>query len=291
MIKSKIESPQDTFFLKNNSNNFKRMLINLDKPAIMGILNVTPDSFFDGGRYLNEEDIIERVNSMEYDGAKIIDIGGYSSRPKATHVTEEDELLRILPIIKLIRSSFPEILISIDTFRSKVAEKSINAGANYINDISGGNMDDNMFNCIADLQVPYILMHMQGTPQTMQDNPSYHNVVEEIKQFFNEKINKLTQLGVQNIILDPGFGFGKTTEHNYKLLNNLNEFTTFNLPILVGVSRKSMINKVINTTPEEALNGTTVLNTIALTKGANILRVHDIKEANETIKLLNQLKK
>jgi dihydropteroate synthase len=267
------------------------MLLNLDKQAIMGILNVTPDSFFDGGRYINEEDIIGRVNSMEYDGARIIDIGGYSSRPMATHVSEEDELLRILPIVKLIKKNFPDILISIDTFRSKVAEKSIEAGANFINDISGGNMDNNMFNCISEMQVPYILMHMLGTPQTMQENPSYNNVVKEIKQFFTEKINELTQLGVKDIILDPGFGFGKTIEQNYELLNNLNEFTTFGLPIMAGVSRKSMINKIINTTPEEALNGTSVLNTVALINGANILRVHDVKEANETIKLLNQLKK
>ena len=265
------------------------MLLNLDEQAIMGILNVTPDSFFDGGRYLNEENIIERVNSMECDGAKIIDIGGYSSRPNATHISEEEELQRLLPVIKLIRTSFPEILISIDTFRSKVAEKSIEAGANIINDISGGNMDSNMFNCIADLKVPYILMHMLGTPQTMQENPTYKNVVKEVKQFFTEKVNKLTQLGVKEIILDPGFGFGKTTVHNYELLNSLGEFKTYKLPIMVGFSRKSMINKVIDTTPDEALNGTTVLNTIALMKDANILRVHDVKEANETIKIVKKL--
>ncbi|PJB14121.1 MAG: dihydropteroate synthase [Flavobacteriales bacterium CG_4_9_14_3_um_filter_32_8] len=255
----------------------------------MGILNVTPDSFFDGGNYLSEENIIQKVNSMEYHGAKIIDVGGYSSRPNATPISEEEELKRIVPIIKLVKTNFPDLLISVDTFRSKVAEKSIEAGANIINDISGGNMDSNMFRCIADLKVPYVLMHMQGTPQTMQENPTYQNVVEEVNQFFTEKLNQLTQLGVKDIILDPGFGFGKTLKHNYELLNNLDKFKTFNLPILVGFSRKSMINKVIDTTPEEALNGTTVLNTIALMKGANILRVHDVKEANETIKLVNQL--
>ncbi len=265
------------------------MLLNLDEQAIMGILNVTPDSFFDGGRYLNEENIIERVNSMECDGAKIIDIGGYSSRPKATHISENEELNRILPVVKLIKNNFPNLIISVDTFRSKVAEKSIEAGANIINDISGGNMDSNMFNCIADLKVPYILMHMLGTPQTMQENPTYKNVVEEVKQFFTEKVNKLTQFGVKEIILDPGFGFGKTTVHNYELLNSLSEFKTYKLPIMVGFSRKSMINKVIDTTPDEALNGTTVLNTIALMKDANILRVHDVKEANETIKIVNKL--
>ena len=226
---------------------------------------------------------------MEYDGAKIIDVGGYSSRPNATPVSEEEELKRIVPIIKLIKINFPDLLISVDTFRSKVAEKSIEAGANIINDISGGNMDSNMFRCIADLKVPYVLMHMQGTPQTMQENPTYKNVVEEVSQFFTEKVNQLAQLGVKDIILDPGFGFGKTLEHNYQLLNQLGRFKRFNLPILVGFSRKSMINKVIETTPEEALNGTTVLNTIALMKGANILRVHDVKEANESIKLVSKL--
>ena len=264
------------------------MLLNLDESTIMGILNVTPDSFFDGGNYLSEENIIRRVNAMEYHGAKIIDIGGYSSRPNATHISDEEELKRILPTIKLIKANFPDLLISIDTFRSNVAQKSVAAGATIINDISGGNMDNNMFRCIADLKVPYVLMHMQGTPATMQENPTYQNVVEEVNQFFNEKVNELTRLGVKDIILDPGFGFGKTLEHNYELLNKLDQFKTFNLPILVGFSRKSMINKVINTTPEEALNGTTVLNTIALMKGANILRVHDVKEANETIKLVNQ---
>ena len=265
------------------------MLLNLDEPAIMGILNVTPDSFFDGGKYLSEDHIMQKVNSMDYHGAKIIDIGGYSSRPNAIDVSEEEELTRILPTITLIKTNFPDLLISIDTFRSKVAEKSIEAGADIINDISGGDMDSNMFRCIADLKVPYVLMHMQGTPQTMQENPTYQNVVEEVNQFFAEKVNELIQLGVKDIILDPGFGFGKTLEHNYELLNQFHTFTSFGLHILVGFSRKSMINKVIDTTPEEALNGTTVLNTIALMKGANILRVHDVKEANETIKLVSKL--
>ena len=261
----------------------------LDEAVVMGILNVTPDSFFDGGQYLSEENIVRRINSMEYDGAQIIDIGGYSTRPGAVQVSEEEELSRVLPIIKIIRSNFKNIIISVDTFRSNVAEKSIETGADIINDISGGSLDDKMFDCIADLNVPYVLMHIKGTPQNMQEKPTYTNVVDEVKNYFEQKINRLNQLGVNDIILDPGFGFGKTIEHNYQLLKNLDLFKSFDLPILVGVSRKSMINKVINTTPDEALNGTTSLNTIALIKGANILRVHDVKEANETIKLVNKL--
>lgn len=282
---SKIESPQDT----NKSINLKVNKINLDEPAIMGILNVTPDSFFDGRNDLTEANIVQKVNAMEYDGAKIIDVGGYSTRPGAEQVSEIEELHRVLPIVKLIRSNFKDLEISIDTFRSSVAEKSVEAGATIVNDVSGGTLDSNMFSCIADLKVPYILMHIKGTPQTMQENPTYNYVVEEVKNYFEEKINELTQLGVNNIILDPGFGFGKTVEHNYELLNNLDAFKTFGLPILAGVSRKSMINKVLDTTPEEALNGTTVLNTIALTKGANILRVHDVREANECVKLVGRL--
>jgi dihydropteroate synthase len=282
---SKIESPQDT----NKSTNLKVNKIKIDKPIVMGILNVTPDSFFDGRNDLTEANIIRKINAMEYDGAKIIDIGGYSTRPGADKVSEEEELKRVLPIVKLITSNFKDLDISIDTFRGSVAQKCVEAGATIINDVSGGTLDQNMFNCIADLKVPYVLMHMQGNPETMQDNPTYNNVVEEVKNYFEEKINQLNQLGINDIILDPGFGFGKTVEHNYKLLNNLDAFKTFGLPIMAGVSRKSMINKVLDTTPEEALNGTTVLNTIALTKGANILRVHDVKEANECIKLIKKL--
>ncbi|PCI93296.1 MAG: dihydropteroate synthase [Flavobacteriales bacterium] len=255
----------------------------------MGILNLTPDSFFDGGTNCNKEDIILKVNNMEYDGAQIIDIGGYSTRPGATQVTEEEELNRVLPIVKLIANNFKDLTISVDTFRSNVAKKCIEVGATMINDISGGSLDTNMFNCVANLNVPYVLMHIQGNPENMQENPTYNNVVEDVKNYFEEKIIQLNQLGVKDIILDPGFGFGKTVEHNYELLNNLDAFNCFNLPILAGLSRKSMITKVIDTSPDEALNGTTVLNTIALTKGANILRVHDVKEANECIKLVNKI--
>ncbi len=284
-MQSKIETPQDT----NKSTSFKVKGVNLDEPTIMGILNITPDSFFDGGKYLTDEDIVRKINSMEYDGAKIIDIGGYSTRPGAAQISEDEELNRVLPIVKLIKSNFSETILSIDTFRSKVAEKCIEAGANIINDISGGSIDNQMFDCIANLKVPYVLMHIQGTPQDMQENPIYNNVVEEVHRYFEEKITLLNQFGVYNIILDPGFGFGKTVEHNYELLNNLDAFKSFKLPILAGVSRKSMINKVIETTPDEALNGTTSLNTIALMKGATILRVHDVKEADETIKLVSKL--
>jgi dihydropteroate synthase len=282
-----IETPQDT----NKSINCKEKTINLDQPIVMGILNLTPDSFFDGGKYHGEASILEQVNSMEYDGATIIDIGGYSSRPGANEVSEAEEIQRIIPIIKLINQNFKDLVISVDTFRSKVAQLAVNAGASMINDISGGNMDDGMFDCIADLKVPYVLMHMQGTPQSMQENPTYTDVVQEVKAFFTEKIAQLNAKGITNIILDPGFGFGKTVEHNFELLNHLGDFKSFGLPILAGVSRKSMINKVLKTTPKEALNGTTILNTIALQKGANILRVHDIKEAIECVKLVNQLQR
>ncbi|MDG1476769.1 MAG: dihydropteroate synthase [Vicingaceae bacterium] len=285
-MQSEIETPQDT----NKSINFSLNGINLDEPLVMGILNVTPDSFFDGGQNFNNEEIVRKVNAMEYEGAKIIDIGGYSSRPGAANISEEEELNRVLPVVKLIRSNFKDILISVDTFRSKIAEECINAGANIINDISGGSMDSNMFETITKLNVPYVLMHIKGTPQNMQDTPTYIDVTKEVYQYFEEKIKTLNTKGVYNIILDPGFGFGKTVEHNYELLKNLDQFKSLGLPILAGFSRKSMINKVINTTPEEALNGTTVLNTIALTKGTNILRVHDTKEANECIQLVKMIK-
>ncbi|MDF1672380.1 MAG: dihydropteroate synthase [Vicingaceae bacterium] len=284
---SNIGTPQDTFFLKNN----KGISLNLDEPVIMGILNVTPDSFFDGGQNIENEAIIEKVNLMQLNGAKIIDIGGYSTRPNAQEVSEEEELKRVIPIIELISNQFPDLIISIDTFRSNVAKKAVDAGADLINDISGGNLDSNMFKTVSELNVPYILMHIKGTPETMQNNPTYDNVVEEVKEYFTTKINELNDLGTTNIILDLGFGFGKTVEHNYQLLNAIKEFNSFGLPILTGISRKSMINKVIGTIPEEALNGTTVLNTIALLNGTKILRVHDVKEANECLKLVEKLKK
>ncbi|NQX98344.1 MAG: dihydropteroate synthase [Flavobacteriales bacterium] len=269
--------------------NFKMKGVNLDEPIIMGVLNLTPDSFFDGGKQLNDEAIVKKVNAMEYNGAKIIDVGGYSTRPGAAEISLEEEMNRVLPIVKLIRSNFIDIIISVDTFRSVIAEKCVEAGASMINDISGGSLDDKMFDCIANLKVPYVLMHLKGNPQNMQENPIYENVTREVIKYFEDKLNQLSQMGVDNIILDPGFGFGKTIEHNYKLLNNLDSFKSFGYPILTGLSRKSMITKVLSTTPDEALNGTTTLNTIALMKGANILRVHDVKEANECIQLINKL--
>ncbi|MCB9359871.1 MAG: dihydropteroate synthase [Flavobacteriales bacterium] len=283
------ETTQDTFFLKKNTINCKGKLLNLDELVVMGILNLTPDSFFDGGKYNDVQFIVNNVQKMLDEGAKIIDIGGYSSRPGAAEVNEEEELNRVIPIIELLISKFPEIIISIDTFRSKVAKQAINAGAAIINDISAGKMDKNMFAAVKELQVPYIIMHMQGTPKTMQENPTYKNVTLEVIDFFAKKINELNQLGVNDIIIDPGFGFGKTVEHNYELLNNLEQFKILEVPILIGVSRKSMINKVLNTTPKEALNGTTTLNTLALSKGANILRVHDVLEAKQVVELYKKM--
>ena len=251
----------------------------------MGILNITDDSFFDGGKYINDEQIILRCKTMLDEGATIIDIGAQSSRPGATQISSEDELIKLLPIIKLLKNRFENITISIDTFWSNTAKQSVLAGADIINDISAGEMDGNMFDTIATLQVPYIIMHMQGTPLTMQKNPVYKNVTQEVITYFEEKIKLLKTKGVSQIIIDPGFGFGKTLEHNYQLLNNLEKLKKLNCLILVGLSRKSMINKLLDTTPQNALNGTTITNTIALQNGANILRVHDVNKAIECIKI------
>lgn len=255
----------------------------------MGILNITPDSFFDGGKYKTDVAILTQAEKMLNEGATFIDVGAYSSRPGATHITEDEELQRILPTLDLLLKNFPESYISIDTFRSKVAEKSIINGAAIINDISGGKMDANMFTTIAKLQVPYIMMHMQGTPQNMQKNPQYENIVTEITSFFASQIFKLKQLKVNDILIDVGFGFGKTITHNYQLLQQLSLFKNLDVPILTGVSRKSMLYKVLNIDPTNALNATTVANTIALLNGTNILRVHDVKEAIEAVKIVEQL--
>ena len=251
----------------------------------MGILNVTEDSFFDGGQYINEEQIIARCKKMLDEGASIIDIGAQSSRPGASLILADDELLKLLPIIKLLKTEIPKIIVSIDTFWAKTANECIRAGAHIINDISAGEMDENMFDTIAKLQVPYIIMHINGTPQNMQNNPTYNNVVAEVISYFDKKIALLKAKGVEQIIIDPGFGFGKTLVHNYQLLNALDQFNQFELPILIGTSRKSMIYKLLDTSPQEALNGTSVTNTMALQKGASILRVHDVKEAMECIKI------
>ena len=269
--------------------NCKGTLVDLSSPKVMGILNITPDSFFDGGYYKNNSEILSQVEKMLTEGASFIDVGAYSSRPGAIHISEEEELKRIVPVIKLLLKNFPEIIISVDTFRSKVAKETINSGAAIINDISGGKMDNNMFASVANLQVPYILMHMIGTPQNMQQNPVYNDVTKEIISFFTEQIYKLHQLKLNDIIIDVGFGFGKTNYHNFEILKNLELFKNLNAPILTGISRKSMFYKTLDISPQEALNATTAANTIALLKGTNILRVHDVKEAVEAIKIVKHI--
>jgi len=271
--------------MKNINCNGK--LIDLTTPKVMGILNITPDSFFDGGKYNDTKAILSQVKKMLDEGATFIDIGAYSSRPGAKHISEEEELNRILPIIKLLINEIPSILISADTFRSKIAEQCVQNGTCMVNDISAGSMDKDMFATIAKLQVPYIIMHMQGTPKTMQTNPVYDNIVKDVLFYFSKKISDLHSLGVNDIIADVGFGFGKTIEHNYELLSQLELFKNLEVPILIGVSRKSMLFKPLNISAKEALNATTSANTMALLNGANILRVHDVKEAIETIKIVN----
>lgn len=278
---------QDTVFYEKVEQIFNHN----SPPLIMGILNVTPDSFFDGGKFTSEIQWLEHTQQMIEEGADIIDIGAYSTRPGATNVPEQDEMERLVKVIKSVRKQFPELLISADTFRASIASKAIDAGANIINDISGGTMDDAMFSTIAKLKVPYILMHIQGTPKTMQEKPQYINVTDEVFAFFTSKLKELKDLGVSKVILDPGFGFGKTLEHNYQLLENLEKFNSIGLPVLVGFSRKSMVCKLLKVKPEEGLNGTSVLNTISLEKGAKILRVHDVKEAKEAVMIVEYLKK
>ncbi|WP_456460867.1 dihydropteroate synthase [Lutibacter sp.] len=264
-------------------------LINLGTPKVMGILNITPDSFFDGGKYSDTTKILTHVDKMLNEGATFIDVGAYSSRPGAKHISEEEELNRILPVIKLLKSNFSNILISVDTFRSNVAKQCVDSGACMVNDISAGNIDTAMFSIIASLQVPYIIMHMQGSPQNMQKNPVYNDVVKDILFFFSKKIHKLYTLGINDIIADVGFGFGKTVTQNYELLKNLDLFHSLEIPILTGLSRKSMLFKPLEITQTQALNATTSANTIALLKGVSILRVHDVKEAMEAIKIVELL--
>jgi dihydropteroate synthase len=261
-------------------------IIKFNKPLIMSIVNITPDSFYDGGKYDSESDVLKDVEEKINSGANIIDIGASSTRPNSDEITEKEEWKRLKDVLISVRANFPDILLSVDTYRASVAKKSAEHGIDIINDISGGNLDSLMFKTVADLNIPYILMHIQGKPKTMQNNPKYLNVVEEVKKDFESKINQLINLGFNKIILDPGFGFGKSLENNYQLLKSLNIFSSFNYPILAGVSRKSMINRVIGTNPVTALNGTTVLNTIALQNGASILRVHDAFEAKQAIELV-----
>ncbi|UAB84192.1 dihydropteroate synthase [Zunongwangia sp. SCSIO 43204] len=271
--------------------NCKGKLIDLSSPKVMGILNITPDSFFEHSRMQNESDLLKKAELMLKQGATFIDIGGYSSRPDAKDVAEEEELSRVIPAIDVLVKEFPEILISVDTFRSKLAAEAIEAGAAMINDISAGNLDEKMMRVIAQYQVPYIMMHMRGTPKTMKQLTEYEDLVGDITYYFSEKIKEARSLGINDLILDPGFGFAKTTEQNFELLKKSDLFANFNLPVLIGISRKTMIHKTLNIDPTEALNGSTVLNTLALTKGASILRVHDVKEAIETIKLVSHFSK
>lgn len=258
------------------------------EPLVMGVVNITPDSFYDGGKYESTENAIAQAEKLIAEGADILDLGACSTRPKAIDIGEEEELKRLLPVLDYIVKNHPETIISVDTYRANVARQAVKRGAAIVNDISGGTMDDNMFATVADIKVPYILMHIQGTPETMQVDPHYEDVVKEVEEFFSTQLKKLHKAGVKQVLIDTGFGFGKSVEHNYTLLKNLHKFKKFGLPILAGLSRKSMINKVLHTKPENALTGTIALNTLALLEGANILRVHDVKEARQVIKLVHQ---
>jgi dihydropteroate synthase len=260
-------------------------VLNVDKPLVMGILNLTPDSFFDGGRYTNMDDCISHTKKMIEDGASIIDLGAVSTRPGADYVSEEQEIARLLPALTLLISKYPKIVFSVDTYRSKVAKLAADAGAGIINDVSGGSMDSGLIETVAQTGLPYILMHMQGTPPDMQKNPVYENVTNDICNFFEENIVSLHESGIQQLILDPGFGFGKSIEHNFRLLRELSVFKQLNFPLLVGISRKSMIYKLLEISPEEALTSTSALQMVALLNGADILRVHDVKEAVQVVKL------
>ena len=264
-------------------------LIDLSEPKIMGILNTTPDSFYDGGSNQSINLILEKVEKHLSEGADILDIGGYSTKPGAETISEQEEIDRTAPIIETIIKNHPELIISIDTFRGNVAHEAVKAGASIINDVSGWELDDNMFAAITDLKVPYILMHMKGTPQTMQKNAEYKDVTLEVNEYFAKKIAQLKAAKINDIILDPGFGFAKTLEQNYELFSKMEALGFGDFPLLVGISRKSMIYKLFDTTPQEALNGTSVLNMVALQKGAKILRVHDVKAAKETLQIYNAL--
>jgi dihydropteroate synthase len=279
------------FIKRKNSINIGGELLDLSNPCIMGIINVTPDSFYDGDTLTTETEILERVELMVSEGASIVDVGSVSTRPGAALISTKEELERLLPAVKAIRKHFPEVPLSIDTFRSWVAIRVLDEiGPVIVNDISGGSLDSKMFETIGKIQVPYILTHIKGTPQNMQDNPSYKDVVREVSAELSESVRKLTRLGVVDIMIDPGFGFGKEIEHNYQLLNRLDSFKVFQLPVVVGLSRKSLVWKVLESDPENALNGTTVVNTMALLGGADILRVHDVKPAVEALQIFLQLK-
>ena len=289
MLFQQIDRP---FYRRKRTLQLNGELILLDQPVVMGILNLTPDSFYDGGRYKNEEKVLRRAEEIQEQGALLIDIGAVSTRPGASEVSEQEEIDRLLPAVRVIRKNFPHVNLSIDSYRSEVIRRIVGeTGDCMVNDISGGLLDDKMFETVAELGLPYILTHLQGTPQTMQKNPSYRDVVKDILLDLSDKVNRLKLLGVNDIILDPGFGFGKNQVHNYELLNRIDSFRLFELPLMVGLSRKAMIWRLLKITPEESLNGTTVLNTLALMGGADILRVHDVREAVQTIRLVSELKK
>lgn len=271
--------------------NVKGRLLDLTTPQVMGILNVTPDSFYSGSRMQTQEEIAVRARQIIDEGASIIDIGAYSSRPNAEHIAAGEEMNRLRTGLEIVNRNHPDAIVSVDTFRADVAEQCVkDYGVAIVNDIAAGEMDDRMFETVARLGVPYIMMHMQGTPQNMQKEPHYDNLIKEVFIYFARKVQQLRDLGMKDIILDPGFGFGKTLEHNYELMAHLEEFSIFELPLLVGVSRKSMIYKLLGGTPQDALNGTTVLDTVALMKGANILRVHDVREAVEAVRIVEKLR-
>ncbi len=271
--------------------NIKGQLLSLDEPQVMGILNVTPDSFYAGSRKQTEAANIDRIETILREGASIIDVGGYSSRPDAAEVSETEEMQRLEMALQPLLQHYPDVVVSVDTFRSSVARQCVEKyGVAMINDISGGELDERMFDTVAQLRVPYIMMHMRGTPQTMQQQTGYEDVTADLLKYFSQKLERLFRLGVNDVILDPGFGFSKTLTQNYELMRHLGDFRILGLPLLVGVSRKSMIYKLLETTPEESLNGTTVLHTYALLQGADILRVHDVRAAKEAIRIVQQLK-
>jgi dihydropteroate synthase len=281
---------KDTFFRKKTTLNAGGQLLDLSSPKVMGIINLTPDSFFAGSRKPSIDEAVQQAQKMLNEGASFLDLGAYSSRPGAEDISVQEETDRQLPVVEAIVKQFPEAVLSIDTFRAKVAETAIKAGAHIINDISGGQLDADMFATVARLQVPYILMHMRGTPQNMQQQTTYEDVFAEVYDYFASKYHELKRLGVHDVIIDPGFGFAKERAHSYALMNRLQDFDLLQLPVLVGISRKKMIYGTLGITAAEALNGTTTLNTVALTKGANILRVHDVKEAVEAIKIWEMCK-
>jgi len=282
MVQSKLFSPNKTLLVQGK-------IMDMTSPKVMGVLNVTPDSFYDGGKFVEEGSIIKQAEKMLTEGADFLDVGGYSSRPHAIDITDKEEFGRVIPVVNLLLKEFPAAIISIDTFRSAVAKAAVDCGAALVNDISAGELDKAMVETAAALRVPYIAMHMQGTPQTMTQFTNYENLTKEITDYFHRKISQLQSAGLKDIIIDPGFGFAKTVDQNFELLNKLEHLRIFEKPVLVGLSRKSMIWRTLKTKPESALNGTTVLNTLALLKGASILRVHDVKEAKEIIQLMNRL--